>query len=165
MDDMDLKHISQDAVPRALELAERYRLLNEPELAASICHDVLATDPTNIEALRSLFLAITEQFGHRHGTQLEDADKVANQIGGDYEHAYYLGMARERWARTKLQQREHLSLVGDWLKRAMAKYEIAEACRPAGNDDVLLRWNACARLLAAVPGLGHERDHESDIGD
>ena len=29
----------------------------------------------------------------------------------------------------------------------MTRYEKAEAIRPAGNDDALLRWNACARLL------------------
>ena len=29
----------------------------------------------------------------------------------------------------------------------MAWYEKAEAQRPAGNDDALLRWNACARLI------------------
>lgn len=162
---MELKKISADAVPRALELAERYRLLNEPEQAASICHDVLATEPGNDTALRTLFLAITEQFGHHHGTRLEDADKVANQIGGDYEHAYYTGLARERWGRVKLQQKEHLSLVGDWIKRAMAKYELAEACRPEGNDDALLRWNACARLLAQVPGLHSEREHDGEFGD
>ena len=32
----DLKSISTDAVPKALEKAERYRLLNEPSLAESI---------------------------------------------------------------------------------------------------------------------------------
>jgi hypothetical protein len=26
-------------------------------------------------------------------------------------------------------------------------YEKAEAVRPAGNDDAILRWNACARVL------------------
>ena len=161
---MELKPITPDAVPRALELAERYRLLNEPEQAASICHDVLATDPGNMVALRTLFLAITEQFGHRRGTQLQDADLVANQIGGDYEHAYYLGIARERWARAELRKNAHLNLVRDFLRLAMEKYEIAEACRPAGNDDALLRWNACARLLDKVPGL-HEPDHEHHLGD
>ena len=37
--------------------------------------------------------------------------------------------------------------VYEWLREAMAWYEKAEAIRPAGNDDALLRWNACARLL------------------
>jgi hypothetical protein len=33
----DLKPISIASIPRALEKAERYRLLNEPEQAESIC--------------------------------------------------------------------------------------------------------------------------------
>ena len=161
---MVLKPITIQAVPRALELAERYRLLNEPEQAASICHDVLAVEPENATARLTLFLAITEQFGHRRGTQLQDADAVANLIGGEYEHAYYLGMARERWARTELRKNSHLNLVRDFLVRAMDKYEEAEASRPVGNDDALLRWNACARLLAKVPGL-QEREHDHHLGD
>ena len=35
-------------------------------------------------------------------------------------------------------------------------YEKAEALRPAGNDDPLLRWNACARHLARHPELKPE---------
>jgi hypothetical protein len=29
----------------------------------------------------------------------------------------------------------------------MELYEKAESLRPTGNDDPLLRWNACARLI------------------
>jgi hypothetical protein len=29
----------------------------------------------------------------------------------------------------------------------MEFYENAEKIRPPGNDDVLLRWNACARII------------------
>ena len=36
---------SKDAVPAALAKAERYRLLNEPGEAESICLDVLQIDP------------------------------------------------------------------------------------------------------------------------
>ena len=39
----------------------------------------------------------------------------------------------------------------EWLREAMAFYERAEAIRPAHNDDSLLRWNACARLLMELP--------------
>ena len=62
---MNLKPIAIDAVPRALELAERYRLLNEPEQAASICRDILDVDSQNIEALRTLFLAILSNFANQ----------------------------------------------------------------------------------------------------
>jgi len=41
----ELKTLSPESVPRALAKAERYRLLNEPVEAESICLDVLAVDP------------------------------------------------------------------------------------------------------------------------
>src|ERR1700722_16262182 len=58
----DFKPISPDAVPLALEKAERYRLLNEPAQAESICLDVLAVDPDNQRALVMLLLALSDQF-------------------------------------------------------------------------------------------------------
>ena len=162
---MKLKAISPDAIPRALELAERYRLLNEPEQAASICHDVLSADPDNSDAMRTLFLATTEQFAKRHGTKFEDAEAVAKGMHGAYDQAYYGGMARERWARAKLQEGAHANLVGDFLRRAMEKYEIAESLRSPGNDDPILRWNACARLIAKVPALAEDTEHAPLMGD
>lgn len=162
---MNLKPISSDAIPRALELAERYRLLNEPEQAASICHDVLAADSENVDAQRTLFLATTEQFARRHGTKFEDADAIVSHMSSAYDRAYYAGIARERWARAKLQEGAHGNLVGDFLRRAMEKYEIAESLRSPGNDDSILRWNACSRLMAKVPGLNVDAEHAPLIGD
>ena len=43
----DLKALSREAIPAALEKAERYRLLNEPGEAESICLDILQADPEN----------------------------------------------------------------------------------------------------------------------
>ena len=57
-----LKPLSLEAVPRALAKAERYRLLNEPGEAESICLDALDADPDNQEALVTMLLALTEQF-------------------------------------------------------------------------------------------------------
>lgn len=162
----ELKHISKDAVPRALELAERYRLLNEPEQAASICEDVLAADPTNHVALRTLLLAVTDQFSHPHGTTVADAERVIGRLTDPYEGLYYRGLVFERWGRAKLHQGSHASMAGDWLNRAMELYEKAETCRPTGNDDAMLRFNACARLLARIPGLRPaEREHAHEFGD
>jgi hypothetical protein len=162
---MELKRISEEAIPRAVELAERYRLLNEPEQAASICHDVLATDPENADALKSLLLATTEQFQARHGAKFEDAAAVAQKMATEYERVYYTGVARERWARAKLQQGAHHSMVGDWLRHAMEDYERAEEFSGPGNEDAILRWNACARLLAKVPGLNVDGEQEPLYGD
>ena len=50
---------------------------------------------------------------------------------------------------------------------AMVLYTKAESIRPPGNDDALLRWNACARALNANPEL-HPRpveDYESVLDD
>jgi len=48
----ELKRLSTAAIPAALVKAERYRLLNEPDEAQSICEDVLHADPDNFEAVR-----------------------------------------------------------------------------------------------------------------
>ena len=59
----ELKRLSADAIPAALEKALRYRLLNDPAEAESICHDVLRIDPENQQALVNLLLALTDRFG------------------------------------------------------------------------------------------------------
>ncbi|MBS1724329.1 MAG: hypothetical protein JSS66_15405 [Armatimonadetes bacterium] len=159
-----LKQIHAAAVPRALELAERYRLLNEPEQAASICHDVLAIDPDNATAVRSLFLATTEMFGHRRGPKLEEAERIAGRMGTEYERVYYAGVACERWGRVKLQSGEHASMAASWIHQAMDLYERAEKMRPEGNDDAILRWNACARLIEELPER-KDAEHEQMYGD
>ena len=41
----ELKPLSQKPLPAALAKAERYRLLNEPSEAESICQDILAVEP------------------------------------------------------------------------------------------------------------------------
>ena len=61
----DLKRLSTSAIPSALAKAERYRLLNEPGEAESICEDVLQVDPENQKALVTLLLARTDQFADR----------------------------------------------------------------------------------------------------
>ena len=48
-----------------LEKALRYRLLNEPLEAESICLDVLQAEPANQEALVTLVLARTDLFDER----------------------------------------------------------------------------------------------------
>lgn len=162
---MEIKPISSDSVPRALELAQRYRLLGEPEQAASICTDVLAADPGNAEARLVLFLATTEQFSLTHGPDVEDADRIVAEMPTEYERAYYGGVARERWARSRLQAGVHTAIAGDWLRRAMELYAEAERVRPAGNDDALLRWNACQRLIQRVPALALSEDATGHYGD
>jgi len=56
----ELKSISEKSIPEALAKVERYRLLNEPGLAESICLDILAIVPDHQQALISLLLARTD---------------------------------------------------------------------------------------------------------
>ena len=149
----DLKSISPDAIPRALEKAERYRLLNEPSLAESICLDILAIMPSHQEALISLVLARTDQFGH--GVTMKSAQEVLLHIEGEYERAYYAGLIWERQGHAQLRQHGLGSNANTYhaLCEAMKQYELAEALRPHGNDDAILRWNACATVLARNPEI------------
>ena len=145
----ELKTLSPEAVPRALAKAERYRLLNEPGEAESICRDALTADPGNQDALLMLLLALTEQFDDDATAAVIEARTCAAQIPGEYERAYYTGIIWERRAKARL-KRSALDCgprAYEWLREAMSFFERAEAIRPAGNDDARLRWNACARLI------------------
>jgi hypothetical protein len=145
----ELKPLSREAVPAALEKAMRYRLLNEPGEAESICHDVLRIDPGNQQALVTLLLALTDRFGKGYAVGVAQTQEVLDQIRDPYERAYYGGIICERRAKALLQQGGPGAgfHAYEFLREAMASYEEAEAIRPSGNDDALLRWNACARMI------------------
>ena len=109
----ELKPLTQEAIPKALEKAERYRLLKEPAQAESIC---------------------------------------------------LAGIIAERRAGARLQHggRGSEFVTYEWLREAMTWYEKAEAIRPAGNDDALLRWNTCARILTRNPHLQRGPEDHSE---
>jgi len=146
----ELKRLSKDAIPGALEKAERYRLLNEPAEAESICLDVLAAEPENQQALVMLLLAVTDRFSKSYGVSDTQAKQILTRIRGEYEHAYYSGILAERRAKAQLARGApgygHQAYEG--FRQAMEWFEKAEALRPAGNDDAVLRWNTCARMMA-----------------
>jgi tetratricopeptide (TPR) repeat protein len=146
----ELKALSPEAVPRALAKAERYRLLNEPGEAVSICLDALEVEPTNQEAIATLLLAITEQFD-ADPTRVNEALTTVERLTDDYQRIYYTGIIHERRAKAFLRHGTPLGgpRAYEWLREAMACYEKAEALREPTNDDALLRWNACARLIMA----------------
>jgi hypothetical protein len=146
----DLKPLSEEAIPAALEKAMRYRLLNEPAEAESICLDVLRTDPENQEALATLLLAVTDRFGKGYGVSDTQARELLGRLTSEYERAYYSGILAERRAKARLGQGTPgcAFQAYDAFREAMSWFEKAEAIRPPGNDDALLRWNTCARIIA-----------------
>jgi tetratricopeptide (TPR) repeat protein len=151
----ELKRLTTSAIPAALARAERYRLLNEPEEAQSICEDVLAADPANFEAVRMYILALTDSFPNNDGYSVARAQELVARLPSEYERAYYSGLVAERRAKALLARSgpgRALS-AGDLLREAMKAFERAEAVKPADNDEALLRWNACVRLLQRHPEL------------
>ena len=147
----ELKSISVQSIPEALAKVERYRLLNEPKLAESICLDILAIVPDHQQALISLLLARTDQF------QLQvppnAAQEVLAKIEGDYEQAYYAGLIWERVGHARIREGSTGGGASAFhaLQEAMAHYERAIDCASPGNDDAILRWNTCARVIMQNP--------------
>jgi hypothetical protein len=147
--EFELKRITADGIPLALEKAERYRLLNDPEQAESICHDILVIDPDNQGTLRALVLALTDQFasGHAH-SGVREARAVIARLSDEYDRAYYTGLVFEREARAFLGRAGIVrSAAYEGFRQAMDWYERAEGLRPPGNVDALLRWNSCVRTI------------------
>jgi hypothetical protein len=144
-----LKRITAEGIPHALDKAERYRLLNDPVQAESICHDVLAVEAANQDALRCLILSLTDQFspGGAAAAAREARAHVA-QLTDEYERAYYTGLIHERETRAFLRRNNVVrSAAYDGFRHAMEWYERAEALRPPGNEDAVLRWNSCVRAI------------------
>lgn len=145
----ELKTLSAEAIPAALEKAERYRFLNEPAEAESICLDILQVEPDNQDALVILLLALTDRVAKGYGVSDTQAKEILGRLKSEYERAYYAGILAERRGKMKLAQGAHGAIWAyDLLREAMDCYEKAQAARAAGNDDAVLRWNTCARIIA-----------------
>ena len=151
MAEFPLKKISPASIPHALEKAEGYRLRNDPAQAESIYRDVLAVDGENQDALRGLILSLTDQFGSAAAAQAaREAQTHVGKLREQYERAYFTGIVCERKARAYLKRKKFVrSSAYDGFRQAMQWYERAEALRPPGNDDAVLRWNSCVRAIAS----------------
>jgi len=147
---LKLKPMSREAIPAALEKAMRYRLLNEPAEAESICYDILSIEPENQQALVTLLLALTDRFGKGYSLGIHQAEDILPRLKDGYDRAYYAGVICERQAKAHILRGS--PRAWNWaygmLLKAMERYEEAEKLRSGlGNDDAILRWNACARIL------------------
>jgi hypothetical protein len=160
---LPLKPISSAAVPAALAKARCYRFLHEPAEAESICRDVLSIEPDNETALITLLLALTDQFGRELEPHFSETRRVLGRLRSAHCRSYYEGIVCERRAKAHLDRGGPGSgtLAYEWLHQAMQHYDGAIASRPAGNDDAILRWNACARLLERRPELQPGREVQS----
>jgi len=145
--DYQLKRISTDAVAEAIAKAELYRSLNEPEEAESICRDILAIEPNHQLALRLLGLALTDQFTGGRSDRYRETEQVFEGLQDPYEQLYYRGILYERRAKAQLNTGSTRASVLTLFEEALRLFSEAERIRPSGNDDAILRWNRCVRLL------------------
>ena len=145
----ELKRISKEAIPRAVQKAERYRLLDQSWATESICLDILEVDPTNQPVLVMLLLAVTDQFGAESRELARRAREVLGRITDPYQKAYYAGIIDERLGHAHLAQgiMHAEAMAYESLKDAMDSFAKAEQLRQPGNDDAILRWNTCVRTI------------------
>jgi hypothetical protein len=145
-----LKPISKESIPRALDKAERYRLLNEPFFAESICLDVLAVDPADQRALVIYVLALADQFATGFEGGASRAKTAIDKMKSDYDRLYYSGIVAERRATAILERGGYGIAAAAWhhIHEAMEMYEKADAAQTDNtNDDAILRYNTCVRLI------------------
>jgi tetratricopeptide (TPR) repeat protein len=162
-----LKSISKAGIPEALAKVELYRYLNEPEEAESICRDILAVDPEQQLAKRMLGLAITDQFTGAASDRYAEVQGIFQSLRDLYERSYYLGLLHERRAKAQLHSGYAPHILLPLIQDAMRCFAEAEKIRPAGNDDSILRWNRCVRLLESRPEfhVEHPGPHAFDSED
>ncbi len=158
---MEIKPITSAGLAAALQKAHRYRVLNDSIAAESICLDVLAIEPGNVEAIVMHVLAITDQFPAGRTADLRRAEEGVHDLTDAYRNAYYHGVICERWAKGLIQRGAPRAgeVAHTWITKALGWYEKAEGMRPAGNDEAILRWNTCVRMLQNDPHL-HAPDVE-----
>jgi len=156
--ELKLKSISRAGISEAVSKAELYRYLNEPGEAESICRDILAQEPDHQMALRLLGLAITDQFTGGTSDRYAEASRAFGALTSDYERAYYRGILEERKAKAQLRAGRPPHTVTPTFEDAMRLFEEAEKIRPPDNDDAILRWNRCVRLLQSRLATAWKKD-------
>ena len=143
----ELKPLHHDAVPAALEKANRYRLLNEPGAAESIYLDILAIEPDNQEAIVNIVLSMSDRFVKDYAVGEGRIQDFLAKIEGEYERAYYTGIVYERRAKAVLEKGGINAF--ELFEQAMEWFEKAEAIRPRAMTTPYFAGTA-------VPALSNE---------
>lgn len=163
---IELKTLKPEAISFALEKAKRYRLLDEPDDAESICLDILATEPDNQEALITLLLALTDKFSHSGiNPSFSQAKEIVVRLDTSYCKSYYMGIIYERRAKFHLKQGGPGAGVSayDWFVKAMEMFsEALSDCDPK-NQDAILRWNSCARIMNTHPEIQVDKTDRQEM--
>jgi len=153
--DRKLKRLHVEGISEALEKAHRYRLLNEPLEAESICLDVLEVDPQNQRALITLILALTDHFNRRLHPSYQRAMQYLGKLSDEYSRCYYEGLIYERRGKVSLHRGQPSSghMAYGWFEKALKCFEVASELSPEDNPDADLRWNTILRILERYPEI------------
>src|SRR5256885_296247 len=163
------KSISKAGIAEANSKAERYRFLNQPEEAESICLDVLAVDSGNQLAWGNVGFVKPDHFTEKPGDRHTEAELAFEKLTDKYERWYYMGIMHERRAKSQLRSGHlpHTLLV--IFEEAMRCFEEAQKLSPPANDDAILHWNTCVRFLQSRSDADWHREHQEiegiDAGD
>lgn len=163
--DLKLKTISKSGIGEAVAKAELYRYLNEPEEAESICRDILTADPQHMLGLRTLGLSITDQFEGKPTDRYAEVEKIFQSLKDPYEKLYYTGLLCERRVKAQLGAGRSPHTLLPLLEQALQCFAEAEKVHPLGNDDAILRWNRCVRLLQSQPDFELEESASLEAWD
>jgi len=161
----ELKRISAAGITEAIAKAELYRSLSEPEEAESICRDILIIEPQHQLALRLLGLALTDQFTGGASDRYREAEATFQHLNDPYERLYYAGILYERRAKAQLHAGQPSHTLLPLFEQALRSFAEAEKVRSAGNDDAILRWNRCVRLLQTTTYVWEQEPSPFDVQD
>jgi DNA-directed RNA polymerase subunit F len=162
---MEFKQLHKEAIPAAIEKAKQYRLLNEPSAAQSICLDILEVDPDNQEALVIIILAMTDRLTRDYSVGDSQIDTYLDKVSDEFQKAYYTGIVYERRAKAILKKGASGSeaTVFELFRQAMEWFEKAESLSSEQDDNAILRYNHCLRLINANGLAPQERSHDFDF--
>jgi hypothetical protein len=162
---IEIRSLKPEGIEAALVKARQYRLLNEPDEAVSICLDILAADPNHQNAMIHLILAYTDKFAD---SGLEPSFKkalgIVERLDESHCKSYYTGIIYERRGKYHLKKGGPGSgaLVFDWLAKALKAYEETLTDCDPDNQDAILRWNSCARIINKHPDVKPMEDDTSE---
>ena len=134
---------------------------DEEEVIERKVANVRALDYPPFGHLVNLVLAMTDDFD-AGVTSASEAREYAGRLSDAYQHHYYNGIIAERQARALLGKGPSAVFGYDRFREAMEWFEKAAEIRPEGNDDAILRWNACVRTIKEQ-GL-RPRQPEGELG-
>ncbi len=146
----ELKPLSKEAIPKAIDRAKQYRQLNQPWHAESICRDVYDVDPDHQQNLIILFLAITDQFvNEKHGKSMQDAEEIIDKLRDEYQRDYAHGIVFERQASAAIRRGGPRAgyIAYYHILRALEYYEKSAKSHPDKNEESILRYNTCVRMI------------------